>query len=148
MKDAFDELLSEWNKNHSANKAKAAIYKILQYIEDEKSTAVNDSLFIKCTDYMMSNFHNYEFTVEKLCEMLYMSNSTLLRKFRQYYNTTPKQHLLNLRLSKAIDLLIAGEHSVKQISELCGFKDEKYFSRIFKKKYNCTPSRFYKSSSI
>ena len=44
------------------------------------------------------------------------------------------------RLDKAIDLLAAGGHSVADIAAMCGFNDEKYFSRIVKERYGKAPS--------
>ncbi len=147
VKEEFNNLLNDWNKNQSVNSAKSSVYKILQYIADEKKLNEYDNVFIECVNYINANFCNSDLSISEICKKLYISESSLLRKFHKYYNITTKEYLLDLRLRKAIDLLITGKYSINAISKMCGFNDEKYFSRLFKKKYNQSPSCFYKSSS-
>ncbi|MBQ8040550.1 MAG: helix-turn-helix transcriptional regulator [Lachnospiraceae bacterium] len=54
---------------------------------------------------------------------------------------SPKQYLIQLRMNRALELLTKNEISVKEISFACGFTDEKYFSRAFKKRYGYPPSQ-------
>jgi transcriptional regulator GlxA family with amidase domain len=44
-------------------------------------------------------------------------------------------------MNKALQLLVENRLSVKEISFLCGFSDEKYFSRAFREKYGYPPSQ-------
>lgn len=148
IKNEFEKLLYEWNSKRNVNKAKSSIYKILHYIEDEKTTSVNDAVFKFCLDYMNKNYTNSELDISMVCSAANISRSGLLRKFHDYLNISPKKHLTNLRLSYAIDLLISGKYSVKAVSDMCGFKDEKYFSRIIRQKYNQPPSAFIKKALI
>jgi AraC-like DNA-binding protein len=45
-------------------------------------------------------------------------------------------------MNRALSLLAQGTLSVGEISDACGFSDEKYFSRAFKKVYGYPPSHF------
>jgi AraC-like DNA-binding protein len=56
------------------------------------------------------------------------------------YNLQEYIHLL--KISKAKDLLTRSARSIKYISELVGFNDEKYFMRLFKKYENMTPTEY------
>ena len=51
-------------------------------------------------------------------------------------------------MEKALELLSEGELSIKEIAFTCGYSDEKYFSRAFRKKYGCPPSHFYKNEFV
>lgn len=138
----FMKLFSEWEEKHSANRAKASLYKILGRIEEEKSQLVSDASLIKAVRFIEERFCDPELDLEKICKTAGVSEAGLRRKFREYYNTSPKQYIIKLRLSKAIDLLVASDLSVKKIAEVCGFNDEKYFSRIIKETYRQSPSAF------
>lgn len=52
-------------------------------------------------------------------------------------------NLLRLNVSK--DMLVQTTLSIKDISEKCGFKDEKYYFRIFKKYIGTTPNKYRQS---
>jgi AraC-like DNA-binding protein len=51
-------------------------------------------------------------------------------------------------MEKVLSLLSSEEFSVKEIAALSGFADEKYLSRIFKKKYGVPPSVMKRKSVI
>ena len=63
------------------------------------------------------------------------------RAFLQHFGVSPKQYIIKLRMNKALQLLVENKLSVKEISFLCGFSDDKYFSRAFREKYGYPPSQ-------
>lgn len=46
------------------------------------------------------------------------------------------------RLQKAKIMLTSGDKSIKEISYACGFTDQNYFAKIFKKYYGVTPTEY------
>lgn len=71
------------------------------------------------------------------------SPSYLTKIFCQVYDCTPTKYLINLRMSHAQKLLIHEPSlSVKQIGEMCGYHDQGYFSRIFKKHTGKSPLEY------
>lgn len=46
------------------------------------------------------------------------------------------------RLEKAKNLLKKGEQSIKEVSFECGYSDQNYFSKIFRRKFGITPTEF------
>ena len=53
--------------------------------------------------------------------------------------------LLNVRLTKAKDLLTNSDKSVGEISDECGFSSANYFGLIFKKKEGLSPLQYRKN---
>lgn len=140
----FKKLLTSWNERHSVNQAKSIIYDILERISEDKKVVISDTAFADCVAYMNSNFFDPELDIEQVCEHMFISVSTLQRKFQEYFEMSPKQYLIKLRMNRALELLIADELSVREIAFECGFSDEKYFSRAFKNQYGYPPSHMKK----
>lgn len=67
--------------------------------------------------------------------------------FKRYLNKTPNEYLTQLRLRKAIELLITTDMTVLEISDAVGFSGASYFTETFRKFYGCTPSRYRKENA-
>ncbi len=137
----YADMLKDWQKNGSVNSAKANIYSILQAL-NEKSLKKFDKEFLHALSYINQNFSSPKLKMEDICKVASISESTLYRRFVKYYNITPKQYLLNQKLSFAMNLLIKGDLSIKEIALLSGFVDDKYFSRAFKTHFGYPPSKY------
>lgn len=136
----FSLLLEEWRVQHSVNRAKSTIYSILEKIGEYDNENNKKSALAECVRYMELNYDDPALDVDRLCEIGFVSRSNLYRLFMARFGISPKQYLIKLRLGKALGLLVEGELSVKEIAAVCGFADDKYFSRAFKAKYGHPPS--------
>ena len=144
VKRKFTEMLESWHKKHSPNEIKSITYKVLCAIADSKSATTSGDVLSQMVEYMNERFSDPDFDIGELCHRFYTSSATVRRRFADGFHTSPKQYLMKLRLDAAIDLLAAGNYSVKTVSLMCGFADEKYFSRIFREKYGRAPSEINK----
>ena len=73
-----------------------------------------------------------------------MSRDTLSRCFSRDFGIPLKTFLMRELVSTAERYLLAGELSVKEISDLFEFSSEFYFSRFFKRHKGVSPSEFRK----
>ena len=62
--------------------------------------------------------------------------------FRKAYDITPNKYLVSRRIDYAAGLLLTDTLSVTEISEICGFSDVYYFSKVFKSEMGITPSKW------
>lgn len=76
-----------------------------------------------------------------------MSSSHFSAVFRDLIGKSPIDYLLNVRITKAKQLLCDGI-SVTKVSELTGFSDIYYFSNVFKKTEGESPAEFKRRGSI
>ena len=76
--------------------------------------------------------------LDELAQRFGISKYYLTREFKRAYGETIFQHIIGLRINYAKRLLRFTDKSVEEISELCGFKDQSYFSKQFKKAENVT----------
>lgn len=86
--------------------------------------------------------HIYEqLTVTQISNDLYISQSTLERRFKQILNIKPLEYIRKKKLILASQLLLSGE-SVLQTGISVGFNDNSYFIQLFKRYYGCTPYEY------
>lgn len=90
--------------------------------------------------------NNYKiFDMDNICNELLLSRDYLLRLYKKETGRSPLDYLLDVRIQKAKEFLMQpGKYKVYEISELVGYSDYAYFSKIFKKQTGMTPKHFQK----
>ncbi len=83
-------------------------------------------------------------TVDEICHKFFISRSSLQALFKSHLHTSPKNYLINIKLQKSKELIQKKCHTISEISYLLGFSSIHYFSRLFKKYYNISPSEYAK----
>ncbi len=71
-----------------------------------------------------------------------ISKSHLCEVFRLYTDMTPYQYFIHVKINKAKELLESENPTIKEIAFKLGFRDQYYFSRLFKKKTGIPPSKW------
>lgn len=75
-----------------------------------------------------------------LYELLDLSAAHAEKLFRAAFHITPVAYRLQLRLSKARELLVSSTMNVGQAARTVGFTDPLYFSRLFRRVFGLAPS--------
>lgn len=85
----------------------------------------------------------WDFTAE--AGKLNISAKHLIRLFQQVNGMPPTRFVLRQRLLKAAEMLVrCNDETIKNIAYQCGFDNEFYFSRVFRKYMKISPS-FYRN---
>ena len=84
-------------------------------------------------------------SVAGLAALCHLSTSRFYALFRQHTGLSPQQYIIDFRLKKACELMRHTQLNIRQISSLCGFDDQLYFSKLFKKHMATTPSAWQKA---
>ena len=77
----------------------------------------------------------------EMAAKVYLSVNHLIILYKFFFNVTPKQDLLDARIVKA-QALLGSSSVISEVARNCGFENEYYFSRVFKKKTGMTPSEY------
>lgn len=142
LKSKFLSALTLWESSHSHNKLKSYVYDILSILEDDNINVTITNEIDSVLVYINNNLFNPDLTIEEVCSVAHISHSTLQRNFNKYFNIGAKEYIIKQRLNNAVKMLSSGRYSIKETAFACGFSDEKYFSRAFKKNYGFPPSDF------
>ena len=81
-------------------------------------------------------------TIEEICHEFFISRSSLQALFKTHLNSSPKNYLLNIKLQKSKELIRENQYTISEIAYMLGFSSIHYFSRLFKKYFNTTPSAY------
>lgn len=78
-------------------------------------------------------------SVQEIARRMGNSKRQIERHFRMSLDTSPQAAFLNIRLDMAHFLIEKSQKSVAQIAVDCGFCDSSHLSRMFRRRYGCTP---------
>jgi AraC family transcriptional regulator len=92
-------------------------------------------------DYMYTNY-NKNIALEDLGRHACLSVNHLLRTFKQVFNSSPHQFLIQLRLQRAKLLLKTTLYPINEIVCIVGFECPSSFIRLFKARYKTTPLKY------
>ena len=95
--------------------------------------------------YIKQNYPN-KITISDLAEMVGWSESNLYAAFKKQYGVSPIAYLNDYRLECGSKLLSTTNLPVELVARAVGIDDFRYFSKIFKRKYNQTPTQYRKSN--
>lgn len=84
-------------------------------------------------------------SVEQVAEHFGYNSEYLSTMIRQVTGKPPVDHINESRIALARELLRTTEAKLSEIAERCGFNDEKYFSRVFKRKCDVSPGEYRKA---
>ncbi len=96
-------------------------------------------------DYLYSNY-NLAITIEEVALHACLSVTHLRRMFKQAYNMSPYQFLLQIRLRRAKMFLRSTDYPVNEIVNIIGFESAASFGRLFRQQFAVTPMHYRNSA--
>jgi YesN/AraC family two-component response regulator len=97
----------------------------------------------KAAVYLRKNYAQ-KVTYEDLGHALSFHPNHIARCMIQAFGCTPIEYINKIRIDQSKILLLSTDWSTDRISEVCGFTQSAYFSRVFKKLEKLSPSQFRK----
>lgn len=97
--------------------------------------------------YIEQNYST-DLSLQEVAGKFYVSREYISRKFKHEYGINFSDFIVNIRIDKA-KLLMQNPHlKLAQISEMVGFHDVKYFSKVFKKQIGLSPKDYRNSLEL
>lgn len=99
---------------------------------------------------IIQNYADPAYALDEAIRRMPFNYDYLRKLFKKEMGVTPLEYMIRLRMKKAETMLTAmwnNEYSIAEVAEQCGFDDALYFSRVFKKNFGCSPSKFAKSGN-
>lgn len=105
----------------------------------------NENLFELIVDYIDNHFMDTDISIKKIADVFSYTEKYISALFSKNMKTKFKSYLNDMRIQYANKLIEDGETSVSKISELCGYSDSLYFSKVYKEKTGKSPKQKIKS---
>lgn len=96
---------------------------------------------IDILDYLNANYM-CDMSLEDMAHYTGRSLAAFKRDFKQVSDLTPEKWLVRKRLQEAMELIMAGETKILDISNSVGFKNPSHFSVAFKRMYGVSPVEY------
>ena len=100
-----------------------------------------DDILERICEYIEAHI-NENINLRDICTNFQISKNKLYDAFRQSFDTTVNDYIINCRIEKAKKLLSDTDLPIYIISESVGIDNYPYFCRIFKRKSGVTPSEY------
>lgn len=107
---------------------------------------LDEEFMDRCTEIILNNIENPQFSVNTLAQELNMSRTSLFTKIKGIIGMTPNDFIKTTRLKKACKMMIEGEYRITEIGFLVGFSSSSYFAKCFQKQFGMLPTEFLKQS--
>ena len=105
------------------------------------NTKCNNPFIKQVCNYIYVHF-NQNFNIKDLSEKFSVNEFYLSHLFKKETEKTINTYLEDIRIMKAKEMLKDNLLSIAEIANLVGYEDNNYFTKVFKKKCEMTPSKF------
>lgn len=101
-----------------------------------------DKFLQNVLSYVNKNMDNPQLSVESLSSHLSISRASLYNRLLEYTGMSPVDFIRSIKLDKAVNLLEKSDKTISEIAYETGFSNPNYFTKVFKAKYQLTPSEY------
>lgn len=123
---------------------KNKLYYGFNTIEIERKSELPYRHYLAVQDFyhIISQHYQDDLSVSSVSLMMNVSDSYLMHLLRKSLGRTFNDILTDYRIAIAKKLLKEGKLRVNEVADKVGYNDEKYFSRVFKKRVGVSPSEY------
>ena len=146
--EALNHFISYINEdvkcNENLNRASAAFYELVietMYAVEKIPERKPIILAQKIKKFIDDNLHE-EISVTSIAKAFYLSETHVIRIFRDKYAETPKQYILRRKIEEAKRMLLETSLQIKEIAMILHFADSYHFSHTFKRYTKYSPEKF------
>jgi|GEM_PF-137839 len=97
--------------------------------------------FLSLMDFV-NNHYNQDLSLQELSKEYNINYTYCSELFKKAIDNSFTNHLTNLRLKKACELLVASDLSITNIAYQVGYNNYHYFAKVFKKTFGVTPTQY------
>jgi len=109
-----------------------------RYVAPRRRSELEGALAVIRRDYLTENIR-----VDQLAAQCGMSETYFRRLFGEICGMPPLRYVHMLRVEKAKELIASDMYdSVSTVARLCGFEDDCYFRRVFRRETGMTPTEY------
>lgn len=147
--DSFSNMIQRFHQPGMLRYANASLLELLYSISDAVTSSgqKEESRFLlPILAYINANY-NKQINLDELAKKAGYSKSRFSHIFSEMTGISPMKYQNEIRLKISCEMLSSTELSIADVAYSCGFNDPLYYSRMFKKKFDMTPTEYRTSVS-
>ena len=130
------------------DKAALLYHEILQFLVKNKCNVSLESSPIDSIRYYIDNHISENIKLADIAKFSSYTPDHIIRLFKERYNITPHQYIINSKMQIAEALLTQTSKSINEISAELNFSEVHHFSKLFEKTVGLRPSAYRKQSKL
>ncbi|WP_020616386.1 AraC family transcriptional regulator [Paenibacillus daejeonensis] len=147
MRETMEELYTVWQTKQQgyADKAQVAffsiIHQVMVHLGAHREETPNERAVRESAAYIKSHY-NEDLDRDRLAARAAMSGSYYSVVFKRFMGCSPIQYMTKVRMEKAMKLLKETHKTVAEVGHAVGYEDALYFTRVFTRYAQMTPSDY------
>lgn len=113
---------------------------MIKQMKKDKSSR-SEMIMQKCREFVEDNLHE-DLGLEMVAQRFFYNSSYFSILFKNNFGLSFTDFLVKTRMQRARNLLLQSELKVADIARQVGYKDIKYFNKVFKKMFLYSPDEF------
>lgn len=139
-KDLFwEERISSQMEDFFIGLARLHKYKQDYSLDPYKTTMIEK--FKAAREEIFTNL-SMDWTIDEMADLVYLSRSRFSVLYKEFFGCSPKEDLIQARMTRAKYLLASSTGSVKEVAEKVGYDNIYHFSKQFKKMSGHSPRKY------
>lgn len=136
-----DDYIRDMRINSSLNELLVLLMNESWHPAERSNTALKKQNLDPIRDYLDTHYTE-KVPLTALADQFFFSKFYLTRVFKEQFGVSINTYVLNLRITKAKQMLRFTDKKLEDIGYQCGLGAPHYFSRVFKQVEGITPSEF------
>ena len=122
------------------------MHRFIDYTFDFPRIKHIDAVY-KTMEYVRANYDK-KLSLDEIARNAFLSKAYLSSIFKEEIGESLTNYINRVRIEKSKVLLLDKEVSLIDIANLCGFEDQSYFTRVFKKMVGISPKKYRDSRGV
>jgi len=123
------------------------LLKIRTLLNDEEKVIQGRKSINLAKQFIQQNFH-LDLNLDMIANYVSMNYAYFSVLFKRLEGISLIDYIINIRINKAMEYLRDPQYKVYEVADMIGFNDEKYFSKVFKKKTGISPKEYRDNSFL
>ncbi|MCD8082903.1 MAG: response regulator [Clostridiales bacterium] len=121
--------------------------RVYEYVTIQKERG-NVSALVKRAQQMIEEYYSQGITLEELADKLRVSEEYLSKQLKKETGMSFTEIVRGYRIDRIKELLIHSTLRLNQISDIVGYSDTKYMSKVFKEEVGVLPAEFRRNQNL
>lgn len=134
---------------HSLEQMVSWLHHYVEYMFEQVSNQqdISGKEIVDYAKKYIQNFYGTDISLNKISEKYHINFVYFSRIFKNHTGESFNKYVTKVRMKEARNLLVTSSLKLQDVSQIVGYEDPKYFSKVFKKFFGVNPSSYSKEQS-